>query len=101
MWPRRIGSDDDEDTTELAACRQGLIRKMKVGRRLPEHRRRRTDNACIQFEAKEGDEDESGAESDLSPRTQPAHKTLPSPPSSEADSDSDSVFDSDSDSDYN
>ena len=101
VWRRRIGSDDEEDTTELAPGRQGLIRKRKVGRRLPEHRRRRTANAFIQFEAEEGDDDESGAESELSPRAKPNHKTLPSSSSSEADSDSESVFDSDSDSDYN
>ncbi len=101
VWRRRIGSDEEEDTTELTAGRQGMIRKRKVGRPLPARRRRRTANAFIQFEAKEGDDDESGSESELSPRNQPAHKTHPS--SSSSDADSDSVFDSvsDSDSDYN
>ena len=92
---RRFSSDDDE----LIGPSLGIVRRCRGGRRRCHARtRRRFANPFIQFEAEEGDDDESGSELESSPLAEPAKNTLPSPLSSDADSDSDSVSDSDSDS---
>ena len=95
---RRFSSDDDESIgPSLALVRRGR----GVGRTDRRHARtrRRVANPFIQFEAEEGEDDESGSELESSPRAEPAKNTLPSPVSSVADSDLDSVSESDSDSD--
>ena len=93
---RSFSSDDDESIGPSL----GIVRRGRGGRRRCHARtRRRAANPFIQFEAKEGDDEESSSDSETSPRAEPAKNTLPSPVSSDADSDSDtdSVFDSDSD----
>ena len=82
---RRFSSDDEAE----------WVRPRRVRR----HRTHtRVANPFIQFEAKEGDDEESGSESESASRAEPAQNTLHSSVSSDADSDSDSIFDSDSDS---
>ena len=65
---RRFSSDDDE----WVGPRLGLVRKGRGGGRpVRKHARRRAANPFVQFEAEEGDDEESASES--SPRRSPPH----------------------------
>ena len=97
VWRRRICTDDEEDTMELAPGRQGLIRRVRGDRRLPA-RRRLPANPFVVMEAEEGDSEESAAESESSQLAEPAQNSLTSTNTSNSDSDSDSDSESDSNS---
>ena len=60
---------------ESAALRAGLVRRAREGRRArhPPRRRRRAANPFVEFEAEEGDDEESGSESDTAPRCSLTH----------------------------
>jgi hypothetical protein len=60
---------------EWAAPRAGLVRRGRGGRpaRHPPRRRRRAANPFVEFEAEEGDDEESGSESDTAPHASLSH----------------------------
>ena len=74
---RRFSSDEEE---ELVRPRRGRGRRTHA----------RVANPFIQFEAEEGDDEESGSESESAPHAEPAHNSVTSTQTSDSDSDSDS-----------
>ena len=87
---RRFSSDDDE----WVGPRIGIVRKgRRGGRPVRRNARRPSANPFVQFEAEEGDDEETGSELESSPRAAPAHRTQTSH-TSDSDSDSNDLDDS-------
>ena len=97
---RRFSSDDDDDPTQWAPRRLGLVRRGRGGGRTDRThartRRRLPANPFVEMEAEEGDEEESGSES--SPRcavaTANTQTLTTSHPSDEGSSDCSDLEDS-------
>ena len=91
--PLFSSDEDDEESMEWAAPRAGLVRRGRGGRpaRHPPRRRRRAANPFVEFEAEEGDDEESGSESDSAQHTSLTHAAQQTsspthPPSHSSDS---------------